>query len=1113
MRIAKDHQIIYSSSDLMNFLRCPHLTVLDAKNLLHPLPTAEPDAILPLLQKLGYQHEEQYLEQLQQEGKHITKLSGKGSYRTLAQQTLEAMQSGVDVIYQATFIEGIWNGHADFLLKCNTPSSLGNFSYEVADTKLAKYPKAEYITQLCMYTDFVATLQGVMPKQMYLVLGNNEKMAFKVEEYYHYYQHVRALFEKYCQALPPDSYPQQCQHCRQCRWSHLCQEQWEHDQHLNLVANIRQTDISKLNAAGINSLPELANIQTPPEAVGITSDRFFTLQTQASLQHQSRQTGKPIGKTLKTPLEFIGMPHGFTRLPPPDAHDLFFDMEGDPLYPQGLEYLLGVYYNNGSGFSFKPFWAHDHCQEKQSLEQFIQFTTAHLNAHPAAHIYHYNHYEVTALKRLCSRYAVGEEQLDNYLRGDKFVDLYKVVRESILISQPSYSLKDLEVFYMPKRQEAVANAGDSIVIYNQWRESQDDKLLQDIADYNEQDCKSTHLLHQWLLKLKPDNSGWLHDFREPSVASEQTIAQAEEYQIASEQIEAASAQTPEFKQRLINLLEFHARENKRQWWDIFARAEATTEEIIDDADCLGGLQLIDAADCLYSFPAQETKLKEGNEVYHTTTFERVGTITAITTNDEQHNRVLIKPARQFQISNKLSIGPPPPINSQILRRAIYEVARQFITTPHAKPNRVAIELLNKNPPRYQQPPAANSQLIDKISQLNNSYFIIQGPPGTGKTHTSAHLIVSLMQQGKKIGVSSNSHKAIHNLLQKVQAVASEQRFKFSGVKKATNRRDDTYFSSDFFTSVTRVADIESDANLIAGTAWTFANEHLANRLDYLFIDEAGQVVAANVIAMSPATQNIVLVGDHRQLGQPTQGVHPEEAGLSILEFLLSNQTTVSEQQGQLLDSSYRLHPDLSQFISDTFYNSRLGAHPSTRARQLKGRNTGLPNQGVAVVLAQHQNCVQKSEEEAQIIAHYYQQLIGQTFIDQNGQRQITPDDILVIAPYNMQVNHLQTQLPLGARIGTIDKFQGQEAPITLISMTTSSPDNLSRQMDFLYSGNRLNVAISRAQCLAVIVLNPALLTAKCRSIDDIKLVNTFCKLYHTATVIDHPPPTPLTKDK
>ncbi|MBN2860990.1 MAG: ATP-binding domain-containing protein, partial [Sphaerochaetaceae bacterium] len=299
-----------------------------------------------------------------------------------------------------------------------------------------------------------------------------------------------------------------------------------------------------------------------------------------------------------------------------------------------------------------------------------------------------------------------------------------------------------------------------------------------------------------------------------------------------------------------------------------------------------------------------------------------------------------------------------------------------------------------------------------------------------------------------------------------------------------------------------VQEMNLSNDLFAGTAWTFSHNLFHDRLDYLFIDEAGQVSTANVVAMSNAAKNIILVGDQMQLGQPIQGVHPGEAGFSVLEFLLGDRATIPQDRGIFLPRTYRMNPAICTFISDTFYDGKLIPHEVTMRRRLELRGVDLPNEGIAILAAEHEGCSQKSEEEGEIIKKTYLSLIGQKYIDEKENlHELTERDILVVTPYNVQVNYLTSILPQKARVGTVDKFQGQEAPVVLISMVTSSGAYMPRDIEFLYSPNRLNVALSRAQCLAVVVANPRLQETSCSTVQQMRLVNTFCRLFEYAPTI------------
>jgi uncharacterized protein len=301
--------------------------------------------------------------------------------------------------------------------------------------------------------------------------------------------------------------------------------------------------------------------------------------------------------------------------------------------------------------------------------------------------------------------------------------------------------------------------------------------------------------------------------------------------------------------------------------------------------------------------------------------------------------------------------------------------------------------------------------------------------------------------------------------------------------------------------------VDGHYDLIGGTAWLFARPEFDRSLDHLFIDEAGQVSLANVVAMGTCARNIVLVGDQMQLAQPIQGVHPGESGRSALEFVLGDSATVRPERGIFLAQTRRMHPDVCGFISEAIYDGRLLAEGGNALQTLelsRGADPALRPSGISWLPIEHQGCSQKSEAEAIRVRDLYDSLCAQRWTNRDGVTEpIGAADILIVSPYNMQVNLLRSLLPADARIGTVDKFQGQEAAVVLVSMTSSTAEDVSRGLDFLYSRNRLNVAISRARCLAVVIASPRLLEAACRSIEQVRLVNTLCfvKAYAERTAV------------
>jgi uncharacterized protein len=565
-----------------------------------------------------------------------------------------------------------------------------------------------------------------------------------------------------------------------------------------------------------------------------------------------------------------------------------------------------------------------------------------------------------------------------------------------------------------------------------------------------------------------------------------------------------------------DLLQFHRRAQKPEWWAHFDRQTKSTEELIDDVECLGGLEetstpILEKRSYVfaYRFPPQETKLQAGDDCLEASTLKRVGKIVRL---DPDLRKVSIKrSANAGRLPELLSIAPSSPLDDRVMRGAIRRFAEEIA---NGRDTFAAVEsILSRSLPKLAERldgepvvpegPLNVGAAINAIRRLDHSHLVIQGPPGTGKTYLAARLIVSLLKASRRVGIASNSHKAINNLLREVEVAAKDEDFRFSGAKKSTADSPETQFNGRFVKDVFDNAKVLAEHRLVAGTAWLFADRRFQSAFDYLFIDEAGQVSLANVVAMGTAAKNIVLIGDQMQLGQPIQGVHPGESGLSVLDYLQQGAATISPDRGIFLDVSHRMHPDICRFLSEAVYDSRLTSHPSCghQGLVLSGSiHPALKATGISFVEVSHQDCSQQSDEEAHVISQIFSNLLTQKRLCKDGEeRPISAADVLVISPYNMQVKRLESALPADARVGTVDKFQGQESDVVLISMATSSAEHMPRDIEFLFSRNRLNVAISRARCLSIVVASPGLLEMPCTLVGQMALVNTLChaRLYAT----------------
>jgi hypothetical protein len=398
------------------------------------------------------------------------------------------------------------------------------------------------------------------------------------------------------------------------------------------------------------------------------------------------------------------------------------------------------------------------------------------------------------------------------------------------------------------------------------------------------------------------------------------------------------------------------------------------------------------------------------------------------------------------------------------------------------------------------------------ASMSGGCLVIQGPPGTGKTHTAARMIRGLLAASKRVGVVSNSHKAVEHLLRACGGALREAGASLTGIKVGGDGEGALFDENGAFRHVGDGADAKDSysTGLVGGTAWLFCRPEWEDVLDFLFVDEAGQVSLANTVAMTRCTRNLVLLGDQMQLEQPIQGAHPGDSGLSGLQYALKDLETsrvdapvfhavVPTHSGLFLGESRRMHPSVCRFISESIYDGRLLSHADC-ARQRVFRSSGLAGcvtaeNGIVFMGVEHDGNSQQSDEEVARVQLIYNDLVGRSYTASNGStKSLSLEDFLFIAPYNAQVRALQSVFPGDARIGSVDRFQGQEAPVCILSLCSSYGEYGSRGLSFILDRNRINVAISRAQCLAVVVADPRIASAAAGSLGEMNLVNLFCKL-------------------
>jgi predicted RecB family nuclease len=1117
-----------SASDLSNHLACSHLTSLDLAVATgsREAPTWQsPDAWI--LQQRGLAHETAYVEHLKAQGLAVADLRTVEDEVRALESTRMAMRDGVDVIVQAVLTEDGWFGKSDVLRKVATPSDFGDWSYEAYDCKLALETKATTILQLSLYSELVAGAQGISPEFMHVVTPKDDLApeTYRVLDYAAYYRYVKQRLSHTVEKNGSEiaTYPEPTAHCEVCRWWKECDGQRRRDDHLSFVAGLSRLQEKQLCNWDVKTVARLAVLPLPLEQRPERGSKegYVRIREQARVQVDGRTKKAPIHEILT-----LNDEHGFYLLPEPSAGDIFFDLESDPFVDRGgREYLFGVVAEAGAGTpSYDCRWAMAVEEEKRAFEWFVDLVMDRLSKHPGMHVYHFSGYEPGALKRLMGRYATREDEIDRILRGRVLVDLHTVLKRALRASVEQYSLKALEPFYGFERKVPLEDARTALRLIQHGLELKTaDDIHQTVRDtvqtYNADDCFSTLELRNWLERERAKVEAAGHPIPRPALSDGVAPDKVNERQERSAELGARLREgTPEDPQArsedqsarwlLSHLLDWHRREVKADWWEYYRLGDLSDEDLLYERSGLAGLRFVERLGVerkiptdRYCFERQETDVRTEDELC--AKGEKFGEVVAI---DMIARTADVKKTKKTADVHPTAvyvndIGP----NTDVLADALFRLGSWVningIDSPGAF--RAARDLLLRRSPRLREAVPSligpGEETVDAAKRLglilSESVLAIQGPPGAGKTYTGSHMIIDLVRQGKKVGITGTSHKVIRNLLDEVIKTAATEGFhNLQCVQKVKEKGDDVPGIVQTTDNAEPLAALRGGAHVVAGTSWLWAREDYFESVDVLFIDEAGQMSLANVLAIAQAAKNIVLLGDPQQLEQPLRGSHPEGAGASALEHLLDGARTIPPTKGLFLEKTWRMHPRLCEFTSEAFYEGRLQSHADMQNQKIMG-HPWLGENGLWYIPVQHEGNQNSSPEEVDAVAELVGGLIQPGIVwtnDKKKERPLTLDDILIVAPYNAQVSDLMTRLP-NARIGTVDKFQGQQAPVVVYSLTTSSPEDAPRGMEFLYSLNRLNVATSRAQALVIVVASPRLLQPECRSPRQMQLANALCR--------------------
>jgi predicted RecB family nuclease len=1154
MRKTKDGDgLTLSATDLSNFLSCRHRTALEmaeADGKRHRPKFDDP--LLEIMFNRGLEHEKAFVESLRTKSQHIVDLADVKEREAASARTLDAMRAGVDVIVQGALSDGRWYGRPDVMRRIEKPSGLGAWSYEIADTKLARETRAGTILQLGLYSEMLSVAQGKLPERFYVVTPDPETPIhpYRVDEYAAYFRLVRAQMQETIaqddEVVAAANYPDPVDHCDVCPWSSECNKKRHLDDHLSLVAGISRLQRRELESRAVSTLTDLAKLPLPlafkPKRGA--ADTYERVREQARVQFESRGKAPPLYE-----LRPFADGEGLSRLPEPSPGDVFVDLEGDLFAAEGgREYLFGVVtIDPDCKPVYRRFWAFTEHAERQAFESVIDLIVQASQKHETMHVYHYAPYEPSAFKRLMGRYATRETELDMMLRAGRFVDLYGVVRQGLRAGIERYSIKNLEVFYGFDRAVPLPDANRSLLVMEQALELKcPDTVPQGARDvvegYNKDDCLSTLRLRDWLetVRAAVEATGTTVPRPTPKEgeASEKVDERTQRVAALREQLlvgvpDTHSEQNDEQHARwlLAYLLDWHRREDKAGWWEYFRLRDLPEEDLYDEPQAIAGLTYVERVGVAlnvrtgkptrsvidrYRYPVQEMEIRRKSELklMDGKSFGRVSHVdrTALT--------IEVNKGPAQAANHPAAVFAHTSVSTSVMEERIYQIGERVVSdgalgVGKDKADPVARSLLLALPPGLRSgsfvsgPGESAVDFSVRIAgELDETVLAVQGPPGSGKTFSGAKMICALIDQGKKVGVTATSHKVIRNLLDAVGKAAKE-----AGVDVKLARKDGEDEDADDASCVRVLVDNKeaihalqsAEANVLGGTAWLWARPEFAKAVDVLFVDEAGQMSLANVLAVSHAAKSIVLLGDPQQLEQPKKGSHPEGVNASALQHILGDHLTIPADRGIFLPVTWRLAPSICTFTSELFYENRLLSKPGLEHQGLTSVGE-FDGSGLWMVPVVHDGNRNSSTEEVEMVADLVAFLTapGARWIDERGKsEQMTGGHILVVSPYNAHVSRLVERLQsTGVRVGTVDRFQGQEAPVVIYSMATSRPEDAPRGMEFLYSLNRLNVATSRARCAAILVASPRLFEPECRTPRQMKLANALCRYRELARAAD-----------
>ena len=1057
-----------------------------------------------------------------------------------------AMESeDFDLLYQVPLEHQGMRGIADFLRR-REDAAPGFSRWEPVDAKLARTEgKPGHLLQLCFYASAIEEIEGAPPEFIYLSLGSKHLQPFRYSDFAPYWRRVRGHLKGALEAGPDVIEPpaDRCGFCDYCNHHGECSKRWKKEDSLVRVAMISKAEREALRGMDLGTAAALA--EADDEALVEVNPKLLRRKRQASLQKRTEEQGSGLPPQFTRTAPDSDDPddrwgRGIEKLPMSDAGDVFFDIEGHPLWKseRGLVFLFGLLVKADDEWIYQRpvLWAEDEDEERSAAEQLISFIEERRSEYPDMHVYHYNHTERTVLKAIVAGSSY-EDRLEELIDSGCFVDLFSdVMRNAFQVGVESYSLKEIEKVVGYRRATEIEAGSGAVLKFDEYLTNGSQELRAEIEAYNEDDVRATLGVRDWILSQRVPDDPW----REATTAEKHD----EWVHPSADVVDALKARTDDPQAQLLaELRHYWSREYVAYRSDKILTLEGDPADLTAADDSLAGLVITDveigesssktdkewSVKFSFSYPDQAAAEVKDARTWHFKIGESLVTSSQVGIDldacsgwfkvnlDEPWGEV----GASLTVSDHVDTGS--------LLNALTDVARVHLgwdpSSPDVLVRNVWSELLGRGLPKFRSGRGlADSWVDDRVKDageksldLDGSYLFIQGPPGAGKTYTGSRIALELAKKGMTVGVASVANKTVENFTDAVleareldadAAAVTIGRSDSSALKGRTKESVRVWQSHDDVFSKGKKDGPHPQCAITGGTLRLFTGSTARQvGFDYLIIDEAGQVPLAEALAISACAKNVIVLGDPQQLPQVAQASHDGGSGSSIMQYLIGEGASVIDRdRGILLDKSYRMHPNVCEFVSRTFYGGQLSAADGCSKISLEPVGAGL-----SWLPVKHQGCSNSSEVEAEKVRDLIIELLGAEFRDRDGTQmplEAIEDHFIVVTPYNAQKRLIRKYLegdsrtrPLSGSVGTVNKFQGREAAVVIYSMTSSTQEDVVRGAGFLFSRERFNVAVSRAKARAYVIANEELLDGRAKSVEMMRLMSGVISFQEEAETI------------